>query len=436
MSNERFGSNLDFKPWWWEAAPPASDGAAALPGDTDVAIIGSGYTGLSAALTLSRAGRRVLVLEAGAPGEGASTRNGGQVGSGNQKIPVATLVTRFGEAKARALLEEGVAMLRHIGELIRSEGIECDFSRVGRFRGAIAPGHYEAMARDLERLHALAGVAFSMVPRAEQHAEVGTDAYHGGSVLPDDAALHPARFHRGLLERVAAAGGRLIHHTPVVAIAQHRGGAILRTPRGDIRARNAIVATNGYTGAAFAALARRILPIGSAILATDELKPEIASRLIPKGRIVSNTARVLHYYRMSPGGRRLLFGGRMRSARPATDARSYVHLYREMLRLFPELSGVRITHCWSGYVGYTHDVFPHLGTQNGIHFALGYAGTGVSRATYLGHKIALKLMGDPRGRTAFDDLPFPAFPLPALTRRAVPLGVGWHRLRDWTDRRR
>ncbi|MDH3518953.1 MAG: FAD-binding oxidoreductase [Myxococcales bacterium] len=406
-----------------------------LPPGADVAVIGSGYTGLSAALTLARAGRHVVVLEANAAGYGGSSRNGGQVGSGNQKIPVAELVGRFGEKRARALLEEGLAMLRHTSELIQRESIACDFARVGRFRGAISPAHYDAMARDLDSLHRMVGVAFFMVPRSEQHAEIGTDAYHGGSVLPDDAALQPARFHRGLLERAVAAGVELVPHTSVTSIERARSGTVVHTRRGRLAARNAIIATNGYAGRECPPLARRIMPIGSAILATQELAPELASRLIPKGRIVGNTARVLHYYRLSPDGRRMLFGGRMASEHATSDVRDFAPLHREMIGLFPELSCVAITHCWSGYVGYTRDVFPHLGVRDGIHFAMGYCGTGVARAVYFGHKIALKLLDRPDGRTAFDDLPFHAFPFHALAKRLVPLAVSGHRARDWLDRR-
>jgi glycine/D-amino acid oxidase-like deaminating enzyme len=230
-----------------------------------------------------------------------------------------------------------------------------------------------------------------------------------------------------------------VYVVPFVAakdIARGGSGVEILTSRGVLSARDVVVATNGYRDAAYPRLERRVTPVGSAILATEELAPELVGRLIPKDRVVGNTARVLHYYRSSPDGRRILFGGRVTHWRLREDAGAFRHLHRDMIRLFPELSDAKVTHCWSGYVGYTHDTLPHLGCRDGIHYATGYCGTGVSRAVYFGNKIALKLLGDAAGATAFDDLPFPRFPLGALTRHGVPLGVSWHRLRDWLERPR
>lgn len=419
-----------FTPWWWEAAPPADRSALPLPKQTDVLIVGSGYTGLSAALTLARAGRDVLVCEAGVPGYGASTRNGGQLGSGNQKFPVAKLVAMFGERKTHELINEGVAMLRFICKLIRGEGIECHLSQVGRFRGAVHPDHYEAMARDMEYLRRYADVDSFMVPRAEQHREVDTDIYHGGSVLPGDAALHPGLYHRGLMQCVETAGARVVSQTPVIGLEKENGCIRVRTARGEVQARNVIVATNGYTGKGVPLLRRRIVPIGTSMIATEELEPDRVTGLLPTGRVYGNTARVFHYYRPTPDGRRLLWGGRIGRLAPQDHPRAFTHIYKDMLRVFPSLEGTRIIHCWSGFIGYTADVFPHIGCHDGIHYATGYCGTGVSRSTYFGRKVALKVLGDADGRTAFDDLDFRRFRLHFFSPLGVPLVESWYRLRD------
>ena len=435
-SQEAFDSNTKFHPFWWEDAPPPPRSGGVVPASADVVVIGAGYTGLTAAMTIARAGRRVLVLDAQAAGGGASSRNGGQVGSGNQKCTVAELMRRFGEAKSRALLAEGMEMVRHLEAFVEAEQIHCHFTRVGRFRGAIAPAHYEAMARDLESMQRLCGVEFFMVPKEEQHKEVGTDAYFGGAVLPDDAAVHPALLQRGLLRCAESAGVEIFSHTLALDIEHRADGLSVRTHRGSIAAAAVVVATNGYSGAALPELARRIIPVGSAILATEELAPETMNRLMPKGRVVGNTARVLHYYRTSPDARRLLFGGRLGKIGAPQDVRAYRHLHREMLQVFPELAAVKITHCWDGYVGFTRNVFPFLGVRNGVYYAAGYCGTGVSRAVYFGHKIALQLLGRPEGATAFDSLASPGFPFASVVRRAVSLGTAWKRFQDWSDRRR
>lgn len=419
-----------FTPWWWEAAAPEAGEPPPLPRSIDVAVIGSGYTGLSAALTLARAGRSVAVLEAQALGHGASTRNGGQVGSGNQKFTVRQLVELHGEDRARALVNEGTAMLRYIADLIEREQIACEFRRVGRFRGCMHPEHYESMARGMEDLKRFAAVEFFMVPRNEQDSEIGSDRYFGGSVLPNDAALHPGLYHKGLAERARGAGAVLLPFTPVAGMAREGGRTRVHTSRGAIEARDVVIATNGYTTNALPWVRRRVIPIGSAIIATEELSPERIARLMPRGRVYGNSARVFHYFRPSPDGRRMLWGGRVGRMAPQTSSAAFEHLRRDMVAVFPDLSDIRVTHCWSGNIAYTHDTMPHIGSHDGIHHALGYCGTGVSRSTYFGHKVALKVLGDPAGRTAFDDLEFRTHPFHWLTPFAVPVVETWHRIRD------
>lgn len=422
---------LTFRPYWWEAAPRASGSGGALPKETDVAIVGSGFTGLSAALTLIRNGRRALVLERGVPGYGASTRNGGQIGSGNQKFRVKRLIDLRGREKAEAMLREGVRMLDYIEHLVASEALDCHFTRCGRFRGAIRPEHYEGMARDMEDLRRVAGVESFMVPRAEQHKEIGTDAFFGGSVLPQDASLHPGLYHAGLCARITDGGGQVLGEAGVTAISPDGKGFVVRTARGEVRARNVIIATNGYTDGLVPELKRRIVPIGSGLIATGEIPEPVFSRLMPSGRVYGNTNRVFYYFRAAPGERRVVWGGRAGRMAAPTSPRAYRHLAQDLLSVFPDLASVPVTHAWDGLIGYTYDEIPHLGrTREGLHYALGYCGTGVSRATYFGHKIALKVIGDKDGHTAFDDLAFPSYPAHPIAKQAVPVVETWYRIRD------
>lgn len=424
-------ASVSFKPFWWEAAPRRQTPGRTIPARTDVAIVGSGYTGLSAALTLLAKGRDVVVLDRGVPGHGASTRNGGQIGSGNQKFPVKRLVALHGEKKAAELLREGTAMLDYIAHLIQAENIDCHFQRCGRFRGAMRPEHYEAMARDMEDLKRVAGVESFMVPRTEQHNEIGTDVFFGGSVLPKDASLHPALFHSGLMQCVEDLGGVIVGNAGVHHIARARSGFRVDTDAGPLQARDVLVATNGYTDRLSRTVHRRIVTIRSGLIATAPISPETMARLMPKSRVYGNTNRVFYYFRAAPDESRLVWGGR---AGKAAGLYAYRHLAKNLLSVFPHLGATDVTHAWDGQIGYTYDELPHLGRMaDGVHYAVGYCGTGVSRATYFGHKIALQMVGDPEGRTAFDSLTFPAFPFRAIAQAAVPIVEAWYRFRASTN---
>ena len=429
------GAAFTYAPYWWDKAPREDKHPSVLPPRADVVIVGSGFTGLSAALTLLRQGRTALVLERDVPGYGASTRNGGQIGSGNQKCRVKRLIELRGRKKAEAMLREGVRMLDYMEHLVASENLDCHFRRCGRFRGAIRPEHYDAMARDMEDLKAIAGVESFVVPRAEQFKEIGSDLFHGGSVLPQDASLHPGLYHQALMNRIRDAGGHIIGHAGAEGIVRETDGFRVRTPKGSVLARHVIIATNGYTDGLVPELGRRIVPVGSALIATGEIAPSVFEKLMPGNRVYGNTNRVFSYFRAAPDERRIIWGGRVRRLTDNRSLRAYRHLARDLLAVFPDVKDVPVTHGWDGMIGYTYDEIPHLGrTAAGLHYAIGYCGTGVSRATYFGHKIALQVLGDSEGRTAFDELVFPAYPAHPVAKEVVPVVETWYRLRDALNR--
>ena len=424
-----FTDDAKLEPYWWEAAPRPALAPAPVPARTDVAIVGAGFGGLSAALTLARAGREVTLFEAGAPGIGASSRNGGMCGGG-YKLSFARLARELGTPAAAAVYREGQTALDYLAELITAEQIACHFARMGRFVGAHTPTDYEAMARETELQRRHARVEADMVPSAEQHAELGTDTYHGGRVVHGDGGLHPALYHQGLMARALDAGARLLAETPVNAIARADGGFRLTTPRGTCAAGAVIVATNGYTGPATPYFRRRLIPVGSFMIATEPIEPATLARLMPKGRMISDTKRILSYYRPSPDGGRILFGGRAAFGQNEDLRRTGAILHRHMCAIFPELAGVRITHSWTGNVAFTFDRMPHIGVADGLHYAIGYCGSGVVRATFYGHKAALKVLGRAEAATALDDRPFPTLPFYGGTPWFLPLVAGWYRVRD------
>ena len=420
-------------PYWWREAPPATGPWDESPATADVVIVGSGFTGLSAALVLARAGREVIVVDAGVPGFGASTRNGGQVGSGNQKFRVKTLIAMMGEAKAVALLREGVEMLDGIESLIVEEKIACDFVRCGRFRGAMRPEHYESMARDMDDLRRFADVESFMVSRGEQHREIGSDLFHGGSVLPQDASLHPGKYHAGLLRSAINAGVRVVGNMPVRVILSDQDGHAVQFDGRTIHTRDVLVATNGYTKNVGAFFRKRIVTMVSAQIATGPIAPSVFDSLMPTRRVYGNTNRVFFYYRPAPGENRLIWGGRGAHFTSAQRGAAYAHLARDLLRTFPQLADVTVENGWTGQIGYTFDEFPHLGrSPQGVYYAMGYCGTGVSRSTHFGRKIALQMLGRREGASEFDSLNFPSHLFHAFARPAVPFYEALYRLRDAT----
>jgi glycine/D-amino acid oxidase-like deaminating enzyme len=428
MSAGPFAPDFKLEPYWWEGTPRPRLEPPPLPAKVDVLVIGSGYTGLNAALQTARGGRHTLVVDAEEAGWGCSTRNGGQI-STSVKPGFDALARRHGKERAFAILKEGRNSLDWMSHFVGSEGIDCDFRIAGRFHAAHKPSQYDALTRQAASQPKGLELEIDVVPRAEQHRELGTDAYYGGIVLRRHAALDPARYHQGLLERVLAAGATVVPRCPATGIVREGDAFLVSTGSGTVRARDVVVATNGYTGTLTPWLRRRVIPIGSYVIATEPLPAELMARLFPTNRIVSDTRKVVYYYRASPDRRRIVFGGRV--SHRETDPRiSGPKLHAELVRLFPELHGVKISHSWCGFVAYSFDELMHIGRHDGVHYAAGYCGSGVGMGSYLGMRLGQRVLGRPEGATAFDGLSFQTRPFYTGNPWFLAPSVMYYRWRD------
>jgi glycine/D-amino acid oxidase-like deaminating enzyme len=411
---------------WSETYPLTRLPAYSLPALTDVAVIGGGYTGLSAARELARSGTDVTVLERYRVGWGASSRNGGFVLQG-YKPEMEELARMVGAERARRMFQLTLDAMQLLESLISEESIECDFVHCGALTLAARPTHMKALEQSGRFLRTEVGYHTELLVRGDLRQEIGSGRYHGGLLDPGGCSLQPAKYVAGLARAAARAGAKLAENTEVRKIRKVASGFELTTNQGMLRARQILAATNGYTPPALAALRRRVIPIGSYIIATEPLG-DLARTLIPRKRVLSDTKNLLYYFRLSPDNR-MVFGGRA-SFTPASPQRSARILSAGMREVFPELGGAKVEYAWSGKVAYPMDHLPHAGQLGGVHYAMGYCGHGVALATYLGTRMGKVMAGTGElpdlGGKRFKAIPlFNGFPW------FLPLVGGYYRTRDW-----
>lgn len=412
---------------WQALAPaPAVPLLKELPERVDAAVIGGGYTGLAAARALAQGGASVVVLEQHRVGAGASSRNGGMVLPG-YKAELPDLVRRHGLPLARRLWDDSLAAIGFVESLIATEGIACDWRRSGHITLAAKPSHLGPLEGTRELLQRDFGYATQLLGPTELRGEIGSPRYFGGLLDPAAGALQPAAYLAGLAASALRAGARVSELTAVHAIDREPGGFHLATERGPLSAAEVVVATNGYTGCLTPYLARRVVPVGSFIVATAPLDAAVARRLIPNDRMLSDTRNLLYYFRLSPD-RRLVFGGRA-AFLPTALEESRALLARGIAEVYPDLGPVALEHAWGGTLGFALDQMPHAGRHEGITYAVGYGGHGVALATWLGDRIGQALGGKGPWPT-LAELRFPAVPFYRGRPWFLPLAGAYYGLKD------
>lgn len=411
MADDIFTPDFKGEPYWVDAVAGAASrylAPTALPQAVDVLVVGGGLTGVSAAHELARAGRDVLVLDEKIPGHGASSRNAGMLGR-NTKHSFLGLSESAGQDVAITFFRELHEVFKSSLARIDAEKIDCDYQQAGRFIGALKPAHFERMAREYEARGKYLGEDYELV-RGGAAGEMDTDRYVGGVIVRDNAAVHPGRYTQAMTDRADRAGARIVGNTRVTAVVRETSGFTVHTSRGVVRARDVLLATNGYTKDLLPWAARRLIQIESYIVATEPLPPGVAASLFPKGRTYIDNSRRPMSMRLSSDGQRLLFGARTGVPPFQSIRKTAQEVYTDIKFFFPQLEGVRLSHAWPGRCGVTWDMFPHVGVQDGIHYAMGYCFSGLAMAPYLAERAARKILGAKDFATSFAERSFPVAP--------------------------
>ncbi|WP_142663687.1 NAD(P)/FAD-dependent oxidoreductase [Paracoccus laeviglucosivorans] len=421
----------DIQSLWQDTAPPAPT-PQPLAGDmqTDIAIIGGGYTGLSTARALAARGVDAVVLEANRLGWGASGRNGGVV-SGKFRLGFAEMARRWDIDTARRMHDIGVEATENIGTLLNAYGIDADYRASGSLRCAHRAQALESLRAECDWLRGTLGDdAVSILSPEEMAAETGSHDFCGGMLNRHGGIVHPLKLHRGLVAGMRRDGIRIFDTSPVTAIERTDSGVRLHTPGGTVNARQVVMATDAYASLTPATrpVERRVVPFRSAMIATQPLTGTAGEALLAQGRSYTETRRMMRWFRKS--GDRLLYGGRGAFGKDDSPA-AFAALERAMFRQFPQLQGLAVTHRWSGLVAMTMDSLPHLGRlDDRMVYAMGYNGTGVALSNWIGPHVAELALGGTSQAALMGQLPLPQVPFYPIREVGVRLVAGWYQFLD------
>ncbi len=376
---------------FWQATAPEFSGAekGALPATASVVVIGGGFTGMSAALSLARSGIDVVLLESGDIMGQASSRNGGHCNTGVAQN-FSSLVASQGLEQASRFYHAYDSAVNYVEKIVREEQIACDFRLCGKIKLASKATHFAGLRDTWKLMRDTVDPEIELLSKDDIRNEVGSDSFHGGLLQKRGARMHMGKFGVGLAEAAARSGAKIYPHHAVTGLTRldgyrHR----VTTSRGDIVADKVLMATGVSNEGPFPWFQRRIVPVGSFIVVSEPLSDELLSRVIPKQRTYVTSMNIGNYFR-STADRRLVFGGRARFAvsNPTSDSRSGEVLRSAMTRMFPQLEKTRIDYCWGGMVDMTVDRLPRAGEHDGIFYSLGYSGHGTQMSTWMGRVMA------------------------------------------------
>ncbi len=397
--------------------------------ETDIAIVGSGYTGLCAARILKKNGASVTVLDRNTIGWGASSRNGG-IATPGLKQGIQKIHKIYGEKLAHEFWKISVDAIDLIDEIVNEHSIDCDWERNGHASLATKPSHAPRLKEYGSWLEKEFGHYQKYIPKHQIRDEIGSNTYYGALTDEISGGLHPSKYVFGLASTVSNLGVQLCENTAVTKIEKNDSNNFkLITSKGDITAKKVIIATNGYTDRLVSKLKPLIFPVGSYIVVTEPLTNELQNIINPKRRMYYDSKWFLNYFRLTPDGR-MLWGGRNDLSTDLDLDDSAKRLSKELYTVFPDLKDIPITHTWTGKLGLTFDLMPHIGKTNGIYYAFGYGGHGLSIATYLGTEIGLILAGK-KDRSPFMEISHQTAFFYRNRPWFIPFAARYFRFLDW-----
>jgi gamma-glutamylputrescine oxidase len=428
--SETPNANSAYPPSYYAASrnivrqPQVLEGAV----EADICVVGAGYSGLSAAISLAEQGFKVVMVEAAEVGWGASGRNGGQVVNG-LNASLGTIQRRYGQQTANfvgGLLQEGAGI---IYDRIERYGINCDLKR-GNIYAAYTPKHMEELKakQALWRSHGMDD--HELLDKGQIRQHIGSDVYEGGMIDHSGAHMHPLNLALGEAAALESLGGVIFERSPVTKVEQDASGATVLTAKGQVRAKTALICGNAYLGNVVPELTARVMPVSTQMMATEPLGEERAKALLPTDMCVEDVRYILDYFRLSADHRLIFGGGVVYGGTDPADVEA--KLRPNMVKVFPQLKEVKVDFAWSGNFALSFSRVPQLGRLGkNIYFAHGYSGHGVTGSHLFGRILSEAVRGDMTRFDTFASLPWIPFPGGRMFRAQYStLGSWWYALRD------
>ena len=414
------------EPYWWSDAKPEFVAQEEWPSNADVVIVGAGYTGLSAALTLLDSGFKVIIIDKEIAGFGASSRNGG-ITSGKIKPSIRELKAKFGLDLSKKIVEEGDLARKDLYDFIEKEQIDCDLKINGMFVGATSKKGLENQKKESDFNFRTIGIENKIIEKKDVPDFIESNKYVGGVFDDKIGSIHPAKLVKSMIHLVHKKGGLIFDKTTFKKSERNGKKFNIVTNKGLVKSNHLIIATNAYTDKNIPWLRKKLIPVISEMISTCEIGNNRVNSLMPKLTTFGEALNLFYYFRPSPDGKRILIGGRRvryNNENPTKKLKS------GLLEIFPGLNDIEISNHWYGFVTFPIDQIPKLVMHEGIIYAAGYCGSGTVWSRWFGKKAAEIILNFEQ-KSAFYNIPFRKIPFYNGYPLFVPIAIKYFKMQDW-----